>query len=94
MTTGLGKKISAQDLEKAGERIWNLTRLFNLKAGFTAEHDTLSDKLLKKALENGPWEGKKIDQEALAQMKGLLYHLRGWDQQGRPCEEKLAELDL
>ncbi|MCD4720708.1 MAG: putrescine aminotransferase [Desulfobacula sp.] len=94
LTTGLGKKISAPDLEKAGERIWNLTRLFNLKAGFTAAHDTLSDKLLKKALENGPWEGKKIDQDALAQMKGLLYHLRGWDQQGRPCEEKLAELDL
>ena len=94
LTKGLGRKISARDLEKAGERIWNLTRLFNLKAGFTADQDTLSEKLMKKALENGPWEGRKFDQKVLAQMKTLLYHLRGWDQEGQPCREKLAELDL
>ena len=94
LTKGLGKKISAQDLEKAGERIWNLARLFNVKAGFTAKEDVLSDKLLKNALENGPWEGKKIDQDALDQMKGLLYHLRGWDSEGQPGEEKLTELGI
>ena len=94
MTKGLGKKISGRDLEKAGERIWNLTRLFNLKAGFTAADDTISDRLLNKALENGPYEGKKFDLKALAQMKALLYHLRGWDTEGRPLEKKLEELDL
>jgi putrescine aminotransferase len=94
MTKGLGKKISAQDLEKAGERIWNLTRLFNLKAGFTAADDILSDKFLHHALENGPWEGKKMDIDALAQMKSLLYHLRGWDNNGQPGKKKLIELDL
>ncbi|NOX32401.1 MAG: putrescine aminotransferase [Deltaproteobacteria bacterium] len=94
LTKGLGRKISARDLEKSGERIWNLTRLFNLKAGFTADQDTLSEKLMNKALENGPWEGRKFDQKVLGQMKTLLYHLRGWDQEGQPCREKLAELDL
>jgi len=94
MTKGLGRKVSAKDLETAGERIWNLTRLFNLKAGFTAADDTLSDKLFKKALENGPYEGKIIDVAALDQMKALLYNLRGWDTEGRPLEKKLEELDL
>ena len=94
MTKGLGKKVSDLDLEKAGERIWNLTRLFNLKAGFTAVDDTISDRLLTRALENGPYEGKKCDLKALAQMKALLYHLRGWDTKGQPLEKKLEELDL
>ncbi len=94
MTKGLGRKTSAQDLEKAGERIWNLTRLFNQKAGFSAKDDVLSDKLLNKALENGPYEGKKIDQAALAQMTSLLYHLRGWNTDGQPSDEKLEELEL
>ena len=30
----------------------------------------------------------------LAAMKALYYHLRGWDEQGRPKKEKLAELRL
>lgn len=94
MTKGLGKKISAQDLEKAGERIWNLTRLFNLKAGFTAADDVLSEKFMKQPLANGPWEGKEMDHKALSQMKALLYHLRGWNLKGEPEQKKLEELEL
>ena len=94
LTKGLGKKISAKDLDKAGERIWNLNKLFNIKAGFTSADDTISPKLLNNALENGPYEGRKFDIEALEQMKALLYRLRGWDENGIPSEEKLAELNL
>lgn len=94
LTQGLGKKISAEDLDKAGERIWNLNRLFNYKAGFHAADDTLSEKLLSRKLENGPHEGNVMDKEVLVQMKQLLYNLRGWDEEGNPCKEKLSELGL
>ncbi|MCF8089435.1 MAG: putrescine aminotransferase [Desulfotignum sp.] len=94
LTKGLGKKISAKDLDMAGERIWNLIRLFNVRAGFTASQDTVSEKILNQTLQNGPWEGKKFDAGALVEMKTLLYHLRGWDDQGVPLPEKLAELNL
>ncbi len=94
LTTGLGKKIETEDLEKAGERIWNLTRLFNQKAGFTASHDTLSNKFFKKELQNGPHKGQKVDHKILDQMKTLYYELRGWDQNGQPSKEKLSELGL
>ena len=40
LTAGLGRQVSAKDLDRAGERIWNLMRLFNLRAGFTAADDT------------------------------------------------------
>ncbi len=94
LTAGLGRQVSAKDLTKAGERIWNLIRLFNLKAGFTAADDTLSEKLTKKALKGGPHEGRVLSREVLEEMKAYYYHLRGWDEQGRPKAEKLEELGL
>ena len=94
LSAGLGRQVSAEDLEKAGERIWNLVRLFNLKAGFTASDDTLSEKITKQALKDGPHAGRVLNEENLEEMKVLYYHLRGWDEEGRPKEEKLRELRL
>jgi aldehyde:ferredoxin oxidoreductase len=94
LTVGLGRQISARDLDKVGERVWNLLRMFNLAAGFTAADDVLSDKLTRRALENGPHEGRKLDPETLEELKGFYYRLRGWDENGRPKREKLRELGL
>jgi len=94
LTAGLGRQVSERDLLTAGERIWNLIRLFNLRAGFTAADDTLSNKLTEKALEGGPYAGRVLKEEDLEEMKALYYYLRGWDEGGRPGEEKLRELGL
>jgi len=94
LTAGLGRQVSEKDLVKAGERIWNLIRLFNLRAGFTAADDTLSEKLTEKALKGGPHEGRVLRREDLEEMKALYYHLRGWDEEGRPRQEKLRELGV
>lgn len=94
LTAGLGRQVSAQDLDKAGERVWNLIRLFNLNAGFSAADDTLPEKVTKQALKSGPHDGRMISQESLEEMKKLYYHLRGWDEKGRPREGKLKELGL
>jgi len=94
LAAGLGRQVSAQDLDKAGERIWNLVRLFNLNAGITAADDTLSEKITRQALKDGPHDGKVLKAENLEEMKALYYHLRGWDVEGRPSVEKLRELNL
>ena len=94
LTAGLGRQVSEKDLAKAGERIWNLVRLFNLRAGFTSADDTLSRKLTEKALKGGAHEGRVLRREDLEEMKALYYHLRGWDEEGRPRQEKLRELGL
>jgi len=94
LTAGFDRQISAEDLDKAGERIWNLIRLYNYKAGFTAADDVLSEKMTKKALKNGPHEGRVLSKEDLEDMKALYYHLRGWDEEGKPGETKLRELGL
>jgi len=80
-----------EDLLKAGERIWNLERLFNLRAGFTAADDTLPKRLLEEPIPAGPAKGQV---NRLNEMLPEYYRLRGWDEQGVPTREKLAELGL
>jgi len=94
LTAGLGRQVSAEDLNKAGERIWNLIRMYNLQAGFTAAADKLPEKITKQTLKNGPHDGRVLSEADLEEMKALYYYLRGWDEEGRPKEEKLQELRL
>ena len=76
---------------KIGTRIWNLKRLFNLKAGLSAKDDTLAPRMLKDPIPAGPYQGQvnKLDV-----MMTEYYSLRGWNAKGVPTKEKLAELDL
>lgn len=86
-----GADCSDADVLKAGERIWNLEKLFNLKAGFTKADDTLPERLLKEPLPNGPGKGKVVE---LDTMLKEYYEVRGWDENGVPSAAKLEELSL
>src|SRR6266851_4659587 len=52
-----GVPYTLEDFVKAGERTWNLERLWNLKAGLKAADDTLPKRLLKEAHPSGPAKG-------------------------------------
>lgn len=86
-----GIQIDNQELMKTGERIWNLERLFNLKAGLTFRDDTLPERLLKEPVKSGPAKGRVVE---LDRMLPEYYKLRGWNNEGVPTEEKLKELGL
>ncbi len=86
-----GIAFTLDDFIKAGERTWNLERLWNLKAGFTAKDDTLPERLLKTPHKAGPAKGVTVH---LDQMRPTYYKTRGWDEQGVPSKQKLAELGL
>ena len=86
--TGVGYEMD--DFMKAGERIWNLERLFNLRAGFTMADDTLPRRFLE-PMPDGPSKGQVFK---LDEMLPEYYHLRGWDSRGRPTKDKLKELAL
>jgi aldehyde:ferredoxin oxidoreductase len=91
LTAATGTFYTPEDFLKAGERIWNMERLFNLKAGFTLQDDTLPERLLKDPIPSGPCKGEvsKLDK-----MLPEYYSLRGWDPSGVPTNEKLKELGL
>ena len=76
---------------KTGERIFNLERLFNLEAGFTAKDDTLPPRMLKEPMPDGPAKGMVVH---LDEMLPEYYKLRGWDEKGVPTLAKLQELGL
>ena len=85
-----GADLSMDDFILAGERIWNLERLFNLRAGITPADDTLPKRMLSEPIPSGPRKGmvNKLDE-----MLPEYYGLRDWPG-GIPSQEKLAELGL
>jgi aldehyde:ferredoxin oxidoreductase len=90
-----GLPVTEETLLRAGERTWTLQKLFNLRAGFTREDDTLPPRLL-----GGPQAGRETGDVAAGvgwRREPLLseyYRARGWDTEGRPTKEKLAELGI
>jgi aldehyde:ferredoxin oxidoreductase len=86
-----GIDYSQETLLQAGERIWNLERLFNLKAGLAAKDDTLPKRILEEPLPDGPAKGQVV---RLSEMLPEYYQLRGWDENGVPTKEKLKGLNL
>lgn len=86
-----GIDYTIDDFVTIGERTWNLERLFNLKAGLTKADDNLPKRLLKEAHVEGPSAGVTVQ---LDQMLPVYYKERGWDAEGVPTPEKLAELGL
>ncbi|HWQ08087.1 MAG TPA: aldehyde ferredoxin oxidoreductase C-terminal domain-containing protein, partial [Holophaga sp.] len=91
LTALTGVTYTLEDYLKAGERIWNLERSFNLRAGFSHVDDNLPERLLKCPIKTGPSKGEV---NRLAEMLPEYYKLRGWDEQGVPTQEKLADLAL
>ncbi|MDT8445038.1 MAG: aldehyde ferredoxin oxidoreductase family protein, partial [Desulfuromonadales bacterium] len=94
LSVGLGEEVTAAELDLAGERIWNLSRLFNLHNGFGSADDRLPEKVLKNPLKHGPNAGKTFAPEDFSVALRSYYQKRGWDEQGQPGAAKLAELGL
>ncbi len=82
---------STAKMLEVGERIWNLERQFNMRAGFTAKDDTLPERLLKEAAKTGPAKGLT---SGLPKMLPEYYELRGWTKDGVPSNETLKRLAL
>ena len=82
---------TTEKLLEVGERIWNMERLFNNQAGFTAADDKLPERLVKDAAKTGPAKGLV---SGLAKMLPEYYTLRGWTPDGVPTNETLGRLAL
>jgi aldehyde:ferredoxin oxidoreductase len=78
----------------AGERIWNLTRLFNIREGVTSADDTLPERFTEEVLSEGDGAGVRVPKETLERAKTEYYNLRGWDERGIPTNETVRLLGL
>jgi aldehyde:ferredoxin oxidoreductase len=93
LSKAAGVSYTWDDLSHAGERIWNLERVFNLRAGLDTAHDTLPDRQMTQAgaIPDGPTRGQF---NRLGEMLPEYYEERGWDSQGKPQPDKLRELQI
>ncbi|MBS7623591.1 aldehyde ferredoxin oxidoreductase family protein [Candidatus Bathyarchaeota archaeon] len=86
-----GWDLSLEDLMRAGERIWNLQRAFNIRMGISRKDDTLPERFLKESVQEGPAKGQVVEIDTMLEE---YYRERGLDADGRPGREKLYELGL
>ena len=86
--------ISAQELTQLAERIYTLTRCYNIREGASRKDDTLPPRILYDPLPDGPGQGKVIGDETFNRMLDEYYSLRGWDSKGIPTPETLDRLEL
>ncbi|NVK29358.1 MAG: aldehyde ferredoxin oxidoreductase family protein [Gammaproteobacteria bacterium] len=81
----------ADKLQLTGERIWNLEKLFNLKAGLTRADDSLPPRMLNDAVPTGSAKGSVCE---LDKLLDEYYELRGWNPDSTIKADTLARLGL
>ncbi len=86
-----GPEFTLENLSKIGERIWNMERDFNNRAGFTAKDDALPARLTTEPAKTGPAKG------LVSQVPAMLpkyYAARGWNADGTLTDSKRQQLGL
>ena len=87
-TVGISK--SREEFMLVGERIYNLTRMFNVREGSSRKQDSLPDRMFEDRGDTG-W---KISRSDFDRLLDSYYELRGWDSNGVPTRETLERLKL
>jgi len=89
-----GLKFTGAEIQRIGERLNNIARLFNMGEGFTRKDDTFPKRLMTEPIKAGASKGQLISQRDLDEMLDEYYTERGWDKSGAPTPAKLKELGL
>ncbi|MFZ7128419.1 MAG: aldehyde ferredoxin oxidoreductase family protein [Desulfobacterales bacterium] len=94
LETATGRAAAEDIFTILGERIWNLTRLYNLREGITAADDRLPRRFVEEPLPSGPLKDQRISEADMSIMRAEYYRARGWDAAGRPTGETLERTGL
>jgi aldehyde:ferredoxin oxidoreductase len=90
-----GKRITAQDLLKTGERIYYNERVMNAMNGFSRKDDVLPERFFTREGSSG--EGIHVAPISRKDFQETLlnyYRVRGLDEDGMPIREKCGELGI
>lgn len=94
-TAVTGVSTTAQDLLKAGERIYYNERIMNELNGFDAKDDDLPQRFFKEAGTGGNGiDINPLDREAFLEARAKYYRIRGLTEKGRTRAEIIEALGL
>jgi aldehyde:ferredoxin oxidoreductase len=86
LTAATGWEVTPEQMDKIGERIYNIERAFNIREGASRIHDSPPPRSLIEGI---------ITQEKVDELLDKYYTIRGWDlKTGIPTRAKLEELGL
>jgi len=95
LTAITGVEWTAESLQKAGERIINMERIFNHREGFVRHDDSIPERFYTDAPTHGPAKGVKVIRREFSKMLDSYYAQRGWSPvEAAPLPEKIEELGL
>jgi aldehyde:ferredoxin oxidoreductase len=86
----LGDDHDAASLARLGERVWTLTRLFNVREGVDRDDDALPAAFTVAAAS----DDRTLDRAAFDRLLSAYYAARGWGPDGRPTAATLAAVGL
>jgi aldehyde:ferredoxin oxidoreductase len=92
-----GTEMTWEDLNKIGDRIFNLTRAFWIRefgSKWSAEMDIPPARWFDEPLSKGPLKGMKLELGNYYEMLQIYYRKRGWDGHGIPKKSTLLNLGL
>lgn len=89
--TACGTQVDSGTLEMTGERIWTLTRLFNVREGASRSGDRLPATFTQPT---DATDGPVIDSDHFSSLLDRYYQRRGWSTYGIPTLATLERLDV
>lgn len=90
-----GIETSRVELQKAGERVWNIQKAFNVREGASRRDDMPPKRSLSEPILIGGKEYGPIKEEEMNTLLDQYYEEREWDiEKGVPTKQKLADLGL
>jgi len=94
LNSATGLNFTEETIMQAGERMFNLARMYNLNNGRTKKDDTVPERFLSEKMIAGLLKGKIMTKEFFNEILEKYYKLRGWNNEGIPTAEKLKELNI
>lgn len=89
-----GIDITVDELMKAGERIFNLHRMYNARMDVYRDADRWPSRFYE-PIRDGPAKGTALNRGAIENALDEIYNLMGWHKKyGIPVQQKIRELEL
>lgn len=90
-----GWDVGVAETQEMGQRAITLSRIFNLREGFTAAYDRLPDRFYAPFQEGEMRTARSLDKSASEWVRRRYYELMGWEAEtGIPTCEALERLDI
>lgn len=94
LSAATGWDVGVNELMEMGERIHNIEKAINVRAGFTRKDDAPPNRFFE-PIRSGPGRGERLSKEKFEEMLDEYYGLRGWEANtGLPTKQKLEEIGL